>query len=337
VEPDIKPGFAIGSILAIALSIFSVLQALGAEPGAKAVRVGYLIATSSVAHRHLAQAFIQGMNELGYVEGKNLVIDFRSPEGSYERLPELAAELVQLKPDVIVTSTSPSTRAMKRATASIPIVMVAVSDPVSQGLVASLARPGGNITGVSGQYEDLIGKMLELLSATVPKISRIAILADSNPATPVHTTIFWSRAQQAAQSLGLKAWRVEVRDPSDLEHAFAAIAREQPDALVAFPSPMFFRERRRIAEFAEKSKLPSISGWAEFPESGGLMSYGYKLSESFRKAATYVDKIIKGANPGDLPIEQPTHFELVVNLKTAKTLGITIPQSVLMRADKVIE
>jgi len=333
VQPNSVIRGGAGLILALVIGLCAALQANGAQPQRKVVQIAYLSAGSPETHRHLAEAFVQGMNALGYVEGENLLINYRYAEGNYERLPALAAELTQMKPDLIVASTSASTRAAKHATATVPIVMVNVTDPIDQGFAASLARPGGNITGMSGQYEDTLQKMLELLHAAVPKASRIALLV--NASQPVHAN-FLTASHDAAQRLGLELWLFEVQGPNDLDGAFAAIMQRHPDALMPLPDAMLFAEGKRIAAFGVKSRLPTIGAFREFAEVGGLMSYGNNPAESYKGAATYVDKILKGAKPGDLPIRQPTQFELVVNLKTAKALGITIPESVLIRADKVI-
>ncbi len=305
-----------------------------AQPPANVVRVGYLSDATLAVKGPLIKAFLQGMRDLGYVEGQNLVMEYRFAEGSYDRLPSLAAELIQTKPDVILTSASAAARAAKQATATIPIVMVAIANPVGQGLVASFAQPGGNVTGLSGQYEDLVRKMPELLNDMVPKASQIAVLADG--AIPA-TVGFLRESQTTAQALGVKLLPVEVRGPNDFDGAFSTVMKGRPDALITLPSSLLYFQHKRIADFAKAGGLPAIGPWAEFAEAGGLMSYGLNLPEFYRRAATYVDKILKGAKPGDLPVEQPTQFELVINLKTARTLGVTIPQSVLMRADKVIE
>ena len=323
-------------MLALVIGVCATLQANGAQPQRKMVQIAYLSAGTPETHRHLALAFVQGLNTLGYVEGENLVINYRYAEGKYELLPEFAVELTKMKPDLIIASTSPAVRAAKHATASIPIVIVGVTDPVAQGFAASLARPGGNVTGMSGQYEEIAPKMLELLKAAVPKASRIALLVNARQAARLNAT-YLKTSHDAAQTLGLELRPVEVQGPNEFDAAFATIMQAQPDALVPLPDPMLFAEGKRIADFGAKSRLPTIGAYREFAEAGGLMSYGNNPAESYKRAATYVHKILKGAKPGDLPIEQPTQFELVVNLKTAKLLGITLPQSVLLRADKVIQ
>lgn len=324
-------------MLAIALGLATLLSWAApcvAQTPTRVLRIGYLSPSSQATAGALAQSFSQGMREHGYVEGQNLVIDHRWAEGRYERLPGLAAELMQLKPDVLLTSTSFATRAAQQATASIPIVMVAVADPVGQGFVSSFARPGGNITGLSGQYEDLIQKMLEFLHALEPRVSRIAVLVD--PSSPIGSG--WLRhLQMAAQVLGVQLLPVQVSGPGELETDLATLTKERPDALLLLPHPRLFTLRTEIADVALRRRLRAIGTWREFAEAGGLMSYGQNLSENYRRAATYVYRILKGAKPADLPVEQPTNFELVINLKTAKALGLTIPQAVLMRAEKVIE
>jgi putative ABC transport system substrate-binding protein len=324
-------------MLAIAVglaTLLSVAAPSAAQPPPRVVRIGYLSPSSQTAAGALAQSFSEGMREHGYVEGQNLIIDHRWAEGRYERLPRLAAELIELKPDVLLTATSFATRAAQQATATIPIVMVAVADPVGQGLISSFARPGGNITGLSGQYEDLIQKTLEFLDSPEPKISRVAVLVD--PSSP--SVSAWLRhLEVSAQLLGLKLLPVHVSGPGELETALATLTKEHPDALLSLPSSMFFTLRKEIADLALTRRLRAIGTWRGFAEAGGLMSYGQNLPENYKRAATYVDKILKGAKPADLPVEQPTNFELVINLRTAKALGVTIPRSVLLRADKVIE
>ncbi|MBC7944795.1 MAG: ABC transporter substrate-binding protein [Burkholderiales bacterium] len=304
-----------------------------AERPAKVVRVGFLSHIAAKDSSSIAD-FLHGMRERGYVESKNLIVDYRSAEGQYERLPALAAELVKLKPDVIVASTSVSTRAAQQATATIPIVMVAVADPVEQGFVKSFATPGGNITGVSGQYEDLVKKMPELLKAIARNAWRMAVLVDASHASHAD----WLRqTRAAAEILPIKLLPFEVNGPEGFDSAFSAMRKEHPDALLVFPSPKFFVARKQIVDFAQAHHMPAVAACAEFTEAGGLISYGLHLPESFRRAATYVDKILKGAKPGDLPVEQPTQVEMVINLRTAKALELQIPQSLLLRADKVIE
>jgi putative ABC transport system substrate-binding protein len=306
-----------------------------AQPAGKVYRVGYLTAGSIAANPRVLEAFRQGLRELGWVEGQNVVIEYRSAEGRFDRLPDLAAELVRLKVDVIVGAATPAVVAAKKATASIPIVGVSLTEPVGIGLIASLARPGGNVTGVSYSVgTDIFGKDLELLTEAVPKVRRIAVL--SNPDGPVytHTT---SNIKEAARSLGLQLQLVEARGPGDFDGAFATMARERVGALLVVTDPVFIPHRARLVGLAAKNRLPSIFTQRADVEAGGLMSYGPNFADMYRRAATYVDKILKGAKPADLPVEQPTKFELVINLKTAKALGLTIPPSLLQRADEVIQ
>jgi putative ABC transport system substrate-binding protein len=280
-------------------------------------------------------AFRQGLRELGWVEGQNIVIDYRFAEGRFDRLPDLAAELVRLKVDIIVAATTPAAAAAKKATETIPIVMISVGDPVGLGLIASLARPGGNATGLSYSVGlETIGKGLELLKETVPKVRRVAIL--SNPANPFQPLAI-SEVNVAARSLGLQLQLLEARGPNDFDGAFAAMATERVGALLVVADSMFLLHRTRLADLAARSRLPAAYGTRENVEAGGLMSYGASVRDLYRRSAAYVDKILKGAKPGDLPVEQPTKFELVINLKAAKALGLTIPPSVLGRADEVIQ
>ena len=321
-------GTLAGSVLA------APLAAEAQQPG-KVYRIGYLSSSRSSANPQLLQAFRQGLRELGWVEGQNVVIDYRFAEGRFERLPDLAAELVQLNVDVIVAGATPTTVAAKNATTTIPIVMVGVGNPVGLGLIASLARPGGNITGLSFSIGSLAtGKGLELLKDTVPKIRRVAVL--SNPGNPSHTLAI-REVQDAAPPLGVQIQLLEAREPSQFGTAFAAMARGRAEALLVISDSMFVLHRTPIADLATRNRLPSMHGLREHVEAGGLMSYGPNTVADFRRATLFVDKILKGAKPGDLPVEQPTTFELVINLKTAKTLGLTIPPSLLQRADQVIE
>ena len=275
-----------------------------------------------------------GLRELGYVEGKNIIIESRSAEGKYERLPGLAGELVQMKVDVIVAATSRAIHAAQQATTTIPIVMVRTPDPVGTGFVASLSRPGRNITGLSDINVDVISKYLELLRAAVPKLSRVTVLV--HPATPTHPD-FLKRIQATERTNSVTISPAQASTASQIEAAVGAMARARAEALIVLPDPFFLTQARRIAELAAQHRLPTMF-WTRDPvESGGLMSYGQNNAEHYHRAATYVDKILKGAKPGDLPVEQPTKIELVINLKTAKAIGLTIPQDLLFRADKVIE
>jgi putative ABC transport system substrate-binding protein len=279
-------------------------------------------------------AFPRGMRELGYVKGKNLVIEWRFADGKFERLPDLAAELVRLKVDVIVSGSSQAISALRKATTTIPIVMATSGDPIGSGFVQNLARPGGNITGLSNLTSDIGSKQLELLLGIVPKLSRVAVLV--NPVNPSLGT-FVKNVQSAAQGGSVKVLPVEARTAQEIEEAFPTMTQANAKAVIVAVDSLFIQQYRKIAELAAKHRLPSSSTIREYVEAGGLMSYGPNLAEQFRRAATYVDKILKGAKPGDLPVEQITTFELFINGRTAKALGLTIPQSLLLRVDRVIE
>ena len=305
-----------------------------AQQPKKVPRIGFLSGASVSSIGARIEAFRHGLRELGYVEGKNIVIEWRYGEEKLDRLPALAAELVRLKVDVIVTRGPASTRAAKQATVTIPIVMAQDDDPVGSGFVASLARPGGNITGLSTLAPELSGKQLELLKEIVTKLSRVGVLGDvTRPGTPQALR----EINVAADALRVQVQYVEVRGPKDIETAFGAASKEHADAVLVLRSPVLLTQRRQIVELAIKSRLPAIYLSQEFVEDGGLMTYGVNINDLFRRAATYVDKILKGAKPADLPVEQPMKFELVINLKAAKQIGLTIPQSVLYRADRVIK
>ena len=309
--------------------------AADAQQAGKVPRIGFLSLTSPSDRPPLLDAFRQGLRELGWVEGQNIVIDYRYAEGRVDRLPDLAAELVRLKVDLIVSWGTQGVTAAKNATETIPIVMIAVRDPVGTGLMASLARPGGNVTGVSGYAGlEIVAKQLELLKETVPKIRRVAIL--SNPTNAYHQLAIRD-VNVAARSLGVQLQLLEARGPNEFDGAFAAMAKERVGALLVLSDAMLNSHRTRLADLAARSRLPAAYGVRESVEAGGLMSYGPSFLDLFRRSAAYVDKILKGAKPGDLPVEQPTKFELVINLKTAKALGLTIPQSLLQRADEVIQ
>jgi len=308
-----------------------------AQPAGKVYRMGYLSTGSgSATYRRPLEALRQGLRELGWVEGQNIVIEYRYAEGRIDRLPGLAEELVRLKVDIIVASPTPSALAARDASRTIPIVGLSLTEPVALGLVASLARPGGNVTGVTYSVDtDIFGKQLELLKEAVPKVRRVAVL--SNPTGSPAYPLTMSNVKAAARSLGLQLQLHEAREPGEIDGAFVAMAKERAVALLVFGDPMFFVHRGRLANLALKNRLPSMSTQWQWVEAGGLMSYGPSLPDQWRRAATYVDKILKGAKPADLPVEQPTRFELVINLKTAKALGLTIPQSLLLRADEVIQ
>jgi putative ABC transport system substrate-binding protein len=322
--------------LAGSLSLLVAPLVTEAQPAAKVSRIGILAASSPTSPEvwRVWEGFFQGLRDLGYVEGQNLVIEGRYYGDHTERLPALAAELVRLQVHVIVTGTPPAPETAKRATATIPIVLTNHGDPVGSGLVASLAKPGGNVTGLSMSSPELRGKQLQLLTEAVPGLSRVAVL--SKPTNPAHA-LELRALEVAARSLKVRLHVVEARTPGEFASAFTAAVKERAGALIVLGEATFFVHRARLVELAAQSRLPAIYGLREFAEAGGLMTYAANLRDSFRRAAGYVDKILKGARPGDLPVEQPTRFELVVNLKTAKALGLAIPASVLTRADELIE
>jgi putative tryptophan/tyrosine transport system substrate-binding protein len=322
--------------LAVVLALGLVLAPLTAEGQQAGVpRVGYLGNSSASLEVDLLDAFRQGLREFGYTEGQNIIIEYRWAEGRYDRFPDLLGDLVRLKVDAIVTAGTPGALAAKRTTKTIPIVMAVAGDAVGTELVDSLAHPGGNVTGSTTIVQELEGKRLELLKEVVPRLSRVAML--SNPTNPLNPIIL-KQTQLAARTLRLKLEPiVEVKGVSELERAFATISKVHPDALIMIADRFLLAERTRIVEFAEKRRLPTMYPYSEMVKDGGLMSYSPSYPDLFRRAAKYIDKILKGAKPGDLPVEQPTKFELVINLKTAKALGLSIPQSILLRADQVIE
>jgi putative tryptophan/tyrosine transport system substrate-binding protein len=309
---------------------------LGAEAqqAARIPRIGVLHPGAPATSSHFAAAFTEGLRELGYLEGQNIVVERRFGEAKAERLSDIAAELVRLKVDVIVTSTDPGIAAVKRQTQLIPIVMANSTDPVGTGFVASLARPGGNVTGLSSVSPELSAKRLELLKEAVPRLSRVAIVWNPDVRGAV---LEYKETESAARSLHLQLQSVEVNRPDGFDRAFSAVTTGRAEALTVASSSLAFRNRGRIASLAQKNRLPSIYGLREFADAGGLMAYGPNYAELWRRAAAYVSKILKGAKPGELPVEQPTTFELVINLKTAKALGLTIPPSLLRRADQIIE
>ena len=325
-------GRAVALILALALLAAPV--AAEAQQAGKVYRVGFLGNSTAALEANLLGPFREGLRSLGYIEGRNVVIDYRWAEGKYERFPELIAELLALKVDVIVAAGTPAALAVKRATTTIPLVMAAVGDPVGTGLVASLAHPGGNLTGLAAIAPDLEGKRFELLKELVPKLSRVSFLV--NPANALHAASE-KQAGEAARVLHLKLQFVGVRAESEFDQAFEAIVKERPGALVVLADRVFLHNRARIVDFAARTRLPAVYPYRELVEAGGLICFGPNYADMHRRAATYVDRILKGAKPADLPIEQPTKFELLINLKTAKALGLTIPPSVLARADQVIE
>jgi len=322
--------------IAMALSlVVAPLAAAAAQPLEKVPRVGILHPRTRSDASPQTDAFLQGLRELGWVDGKSVVVEYRWADGRSDRLPELVADLVRLKVDVILAGSTAVAVEAKNATGTIPIVMATGGDPVGLGLVASLARPGANITGLSFSVGmETAGKGLELLKETVPHLRRVAVLL--NPANPARELAI-RYLQVAARSLSMQLQLLEARGPNEFESAFAAMRRERAEALFVALDPFFGIHRAQLRDLAAKSRLPAMYGSREYPEGGGLMSYGPDYRDSFRRAATYVDKILKGAKPADLPIEQPTRFELVINLKTAKALGLAIPQSLLLRADQVIE
>ena len=320
----------------LGLTLLAGPLAAEAQQAGKVARIGYLV-TSLAVSPHPQEAFRQGLRDLGYVEGRNLVIEYRDAEGKPERLPALAAELVALKVDVIFGGNTPGTLAAKQATRPLPIVFATAGDPVTSGLVTSLARPGGNVTGLSILAPELVGKCLEQLKQAVPGVSRVAVLWQ--PGGPGEHTekAMLKEAEVAGRALGVRLLFVEARGPDDFDRAFSDMTRARAGALAVLPSSMLFNERRRLVDLAAKNRLPAVYPSRDFVDAGGLLSYGPNIPDLYRRAATYVDKILKGAKPGDLPVEQPTKFELVINLKTAKALGLTIPPSVLGRADDVIQ
>jgi putative ABC transport system substrate-binding protein len=310
-----------------------------AQQGAKVARIGYLVTASleSPEGRAMADAFRLGLRERGYVEGQNIVIEYRSADGRIERFPQLANELVSLSLDLIVAPNTPAARAAQRVTTTIPIVVPVMGDPVADGLVASLARPGGNITGLTFLGPELASKRLGLLKQALPNASRVGALWHPGAYGERTTREMLQATEAAARTLAVELQLVEVRGVDEFERAFSAITGNHADALLVLPSPMFFSEGKQIVDLAMKHRLPSISMARELAEVGGLMAYGASLTDLQRRAATYVDKILKGAKPADLPVEQPTKFEFVINLKTAKALGLTIAESFQLLADEVIE
>ena len=326
-----KAGVLSNLFLVVLLAVAVIAQA---QQSAKVPRIGYLTGATPAGQSARIEAFRQGLRELGYVEGKNIVIEYRYAEEKLDRLPALAAELVRLKVDVIVTGGAGNTRAAKNATNAIPIVMAQDSDPVGNGFVASLARPGGNITGLATLAPEIGGKQLELLKEVVPNLSRVAVLAA--PSTIPGSVQQRREIELAAGALGVKVQHLDVQNPNDIETAFRAAIKGRADAVLVLRGSVLGSHGRHISEFAVKSRLPAIYGTRQSVEAGGLMSYGVNFTDLERRAATYVDKILKGAKPADLPVEQPTKFEFIINLKAAKQIGLTIPPNVLVRADRVI-
>jgi putative ABC transport system substrate-binding protein len=318
----------------LAGAVLAAPLAAEAQQPAKVPRIGFLTTPSPTAAAYYLEAFREGLRELGYVEGKTIAIEYRFAEGRPERLPALAAELVRLKVDVIVTGGPPAPEEAKQATSTIPIVFAVAGDPVGEGLVASLARPGGNVTGLASIAAEVVGKQLELLKEVVPKISRVAVLL--NPSHSAHP-LMSRQAEGPARALGMQLHILQAGSPAEIDAAFAAMRSQRVGGVLVLRGSLFLAQRRQIAALAAKNGLPAVYGTREEAEAGGLMAYGASLPLLYRRAATYVDKILKGAKPADLPVEQPTKFELIINLKTARALGLTIPQSLLGRADAVIQ
>jgi putative ABC transport system substrate-binding protein len=312
----------------LAISIITVSLQAVAQPSGTMPHVGYL----SPGPGYPFEAFRDGLEALGYVEGRNVVIERRSAEGDPQRLPQLAADLVRLRVDVIVTATTAATQAAQRATTTIPIVFALADEPVELGVIASVAKPGGNITGLTGLIAEITAKRLELLKEVSPRVTRVAVLWGPYP----FSAAVLREVESASRTLGLTLHEIEVQQPIELDSAFARMTAWRAQALLVLPHPMFLAQRTRLAELAVKHRLPSAYHLKEFVGVGGLMSYGPDVADMSRRAAGYVDKILRGAKPGELPVEQPTRFELVINLKTAKALALKVPQSLLQQADKVI-
>ena len=336
-----RRGFITGFVTGLTpLAATASAQEYKAQQAGKIPRIGMLL-TFSPEHplaRELSDAFRQGLREMGYAEGQNLVLEYRSAQDRPERLPELFVELVRLKVNLIVPQGgTPAARAAKQANTMIPVVVPAMADPVSDGLIASLAQPGGNITGSTFLGPGLVPKRVQLLKEAVPGVSRVAALWHPGVYGDRTMREMLKETEDAAQRLGLRLQHTEARGPNDFDRAFSVITRQRAGALIILPSPMFYGEHKRIADLATQHRLPSIFAFREGAEAGGLMGYGASLPDLFRRAATQVDKILRGANPADLPVERPTKFGLVINLKTAKALGLTIPAALLQRADQVIE
>ena len=323
--------FLLGSVA----GVFAAPLGVEAQQAGKVYRIGVLLTLAAGENEHLVKALDQGLRELGYVEGRNLVFERRFAEGQQERLPTLAAELVRLKVDVIVTGSNPVIAAVKQATATIPVVMAVSRDPVGATFIAGLARPGGNITGLANDAApEIIGKNLALLKEAAPRISRVAFVWNS---VPPGARLFKTAVENAGRSLHVTVQSVEVRRRNELEGAFAAMVRERADGIVVAQDPITLGSRNQVVWLAARNRLPAVYALREFAEIGGLMSYGPNIADQFRRAGVYVDKILKGARPGDLPVDQATRFELVINVRTAKALGLTISPSLLARADQVIE
>ena len=322
-------------VIALGTGALVWTSAMHAQAPAKVRRIGMLSPYSATESARWFQAFRQGLLDLGWMEGKNISIEYRYAEGKSDRLPELVADVIRNKVDVMVVSTSTDAGIAKKATKAIPIVMANAGDPVAMGLVESLARPGGNVTGLSQMTDELVAKRLELLEEMVPNLSRVAVLG--NPQSSRAYTRYWKELQLLARQLGIELHSLDVRGPKDLDKAFEDAIHARAGALYIFSNQVFSANLERIADLAAKSRLPSIYHRSEFADASGLMTYGPDRADMFRRAATYVDKILKGAMPADLPVEQPTKFELVINMKTAKALGLVVPQIILVRVDRFIE
>ena len=321
-------------VVAFTVSVLITPSASQAQHRGHVPRIGYLGTSSASLEPELVKAFRDGLRDHGYVEGQNIVIEYRWAEGNYQRFPALVADLLKLKVDLILTAGTPGALAAKRATQTIPIVMAVTGDAVATGLVSSLARPGGNLTGLTTMVPELEGKRLEILREVLPKLVTVAVLLNtSNPLTAVQ----WEQTKTSAKTLGIQLQPIEIQRPEDFKDAFARVARQPPDAITMVADRFQLAHRMQILDFVAKSRLPAMYPYRDFVVAGGLMSYGPSYEDLFRRSATYVDKILRGAKPSDLPIEQPTTFEFLVNLKTAKILGVPIPPSLLLRADRVFE
>jgi putative ABC transport system substrate-binding protein len=319
-------------MLTLTLTVSVALLTSEAQPAGKVPRVGVIVETSANAVH--VTAFGQGLDELGYIEGQNIVVEYRYAHGLLDRVPQLAAELIGLDVDVLVVGGTVSAQSAKAVTRTVPVVFTLAGDPVGSGLVASLARPGGNATGLSNVVSELSGKQLELLKAAAPRVSRVTVLY--NPVNPVHRPVL-DGAREAARALALELQFLEVRQPNQLASAFSALTAWRAGALLAMSDPVIGSELAQLAKLAAQNRLPAIYSRRGFAEAGGLLAYGPSFSDNYRRAAGYVDKILKGARPADLPVQRPTKFELIINLKTAKALGLTIPRSLLLRTDQIIE
>ena len=320
------------ALLGLGSAAAALPLAAAAQP--KIPRIGFMGNSTAALEANLLDAFREGLQELGYEEGRNIVIEYRWADGKYDQFPALVAELIAAKVDAIVTAGTPAALAVKKATTTVPLVMVAVGDPVGTGLVPSLARPGGNLTGLSSVAPDLEGKRLQLLREVVPALSHVAMFINS--LNPFHISSM-KQARTAAQAMGIKLQLHDIRKSEDLDDAFAAIRKERPDALLILADRVFLHNRERMMDFTREQRLPNVNAYKELVEVGGLMSYGPSYEDMHKRAAIYVDKILKGAKPADLPIEQPSKFTFIINLKTAKALGVTVPSQLLGLADQLIE